>query len=49
MKDEISPNKSLQLTFDPPPILAIAKTGVASNVAELGRYVSLEISLEVFK
>ncbi|MFC6981763.1 hypothetical protein [Microbulbifer taiwanensis] len=30
-------NKSLQPTFDPPPIFAIAKTGVASNAAELKR------------
>ena len=30
-------NKSLQLTFDPPPIFAAAKTGVASNAAELRR------------
>ena len=28
------PNKSLQRTFDPPPIFAAAKTGVASNAAE---------------
>jgi hypothetical protein len=33
------PNKSLQRTFDPPPIFAAAKTGVASNAAELRRYV----------
>ncbi|CAN1210535.1 hypothetical protein TUMEXPCC7403_10090 [Tumidithrix helvetica PCC 7403] len=32
------PNKSLQRIFDPPPIFAIAKTDVASNAAELGRY-----------
>jgi hypothetical protein len=31
-------NKSLQRTFDPPPIFAVAKTGVASNAAELRRY-----------
>ena len=30
-------NKSLQRTFDPPPIFAAAKTGVASNAAELRR------------
>ena len=30
-------NKSLQRTFDPPPIFADAKTGVASNAAELRR------------
>ena len=31
-------NKSLQRTFDPPPIFAAAKTGVASNAAKLRRY-----------
>lgn len=31
----MTPNKSLQRTFDPPPIFAIAKTAVASNAAEL--------------
>lgn len=31
------PNKSLQLTFDPPPIFAGAETGVASDAAELNR------------
>jgi hypothetical protein len=36
---ELPPNKSLQRTFDPPPIFADAKTGVASNAAELRRYV----------
>lgn len=30
-------NKSLQLTFDPPPAFAAAKSGVASNAAELRR------------
>jgi len=35
---EKSPNKSLQRTFDPPPIFAAAKTGVASNAAEFSRY-----------
>lgn len=30
-------NKSLQVTFDPPPIFAIEKSGVASNAPELGR------------
>ena len=30
-------NKSLQRTFDPPPIFAAAKIGVASNAAELRR------------
>jgi hypothetical protein len=34
-----SPNKSLQRTFDPPPIFAAAKTGVASNAAKLRRYI----------
>ena len=34
---ELMPNKSLQRTFDPPPIFAAAKTGVASNAAELRR------------
>ena len=33
----MTPNKSLQRTFDPPPIFAAAKTVVASNSAELGR------------
>ena len=32
------PNKSLQRTFDPPPIFAAAKTVVASNAAELRRW-----------
>lgn len=31
---DLTPNKSLQQTFDPPPIFAVAKTGVASNAAE---------------
>ena len=31
-------NKSLQRTFDPPPIYAAAKTGIASNAAKLRRY-----------
>ena len=30
-----APNKSLQVTFDPPPTFAIAKAGVASNAPEL--------------
>jgi hypothetical protein len=34
-----SPNKSLQRTFDPPPIFAAAKTGAASNAAKLRRYI----------
>lgn len=29
------PNKSLQVTFDPLPISATAKTGIASNAPEL--------------
>ncbi|MGB0954713.1 MAG: hypothetical protein ACPGZP_01795 [Panacagrimonas sp.] len=33
-----SANKSLQVTFDPPPIFATAKTGVVSNAAELRRW-----------
>lgn len=36
------PNKSLQVTFDPPPTFAIAKAGVASNAPELRRYVAME-------
>jgi len=32
------PNKSLQRTFDLPPIFAAAKTGVASNAPEHRRY-----------
>ena len=39
-KVPLPPNKSLQLTFDPPPIFAAAKTGVASNAAELKRWAS---------
>jgi len=31
------PNKSLRRTFDPMPIFAVAKTGIASNAAKLGR------------
>jgi hypothetical protein len=31
------PNKSLQVTFDPLPSFAIAKTGIASNAPELRR------------
>jgi|GEM_PF-26674 len=34
----LPPNKSLQRTFDPPPIFASAKTGGASNAPELKRY-----------
>ena len=37
--EALSANKSLQRTFDPPPIFAFAKTGVASNAAEFRRYV----------
>ncbi len=33
----MTPNKSLQVTFDPPPTFAIAKAGVASNAPELRR------------
>jgi len=36
---KLPPNKSLQRTFDPPPIFAAAKTVAASNAAELRRYV----------
>jgi len=31
------PNKSLQGTFDPPPVFAAAKTAVASNAPALRR------------
>lgn len=37
MHSELPPNKALQVTFDPPPIFAIAETGVASNAPELRR------------
>ena len=33
----LAPNRSLQVTFDPPPIFAVAKTVVASNAPELRR------------
>ncbi len=33
----MTPNKSLQVTFDPPPIFAVAKTVVASNAPEFWR------------
>jgi hypothetical protein len=33
----LTPNKSLQGTFDPQPIFAAAKTGIASNAPELRR------------
>lgn len=36
MSDQ-TPNKSLQRTFDSPPIFAAAKAAVASNAAELRR------------
>jgi len=35
---EKTPNKSLQRTFDPPPIFAAAKTGGALNADELRRW-----------
>ena len=34
----LSSNKSLQVTFDPPPTFAAAKAGVASNAPELRRW-----------
>lgn len=34
----MTPNKSLQVTFDPSPIFASAKMGAASNAPELKRY-----------
>lgn len=39
-----APNKSLQVTFDPPPIFAAAKTGVASNAGELRRCASFNFN-----
>jgi hypothetical protein len=36
----IAHNKSLHQTFNPLPIFASAKTGIASNAGELRRYVS---------
>lgn len=39
-----TPNKSLQRTFDSLPIFASAKTGVASDTAELRRYAENEIT-----
>ena len=39
-----APNKSLQRTFDPPPIFAAAKTVVASNAAELRRWVAKDVT-----
>jgi hypothetical protein len=40
MECDVTPNKSLQVTFDPPPNFAAAKTAVAPNAPELRRYVS---------
>lgn len=37
----LMPNNALQLTFDPLPIFASAKTGIASNATELRRYNAL--------
>jgi hypothetical protein len=34
----MTPNKSLQVTFDPPLIFAGAKTAASSNAPELKRY-----------
>jgi len=34
MSGELTPNKSFQRTFDPPPIFSAATTVVASNAAE---------------
>ncbi|RZO86234.1 MAG: hypothetical protein EVA65_04705 [Oceanococcus sp.] len=34
----MTPNKSLHRTFDPLPIFAFAKTGIASNAGELRRW-----------
>lgn len=33
----MTPNKSLQRPYDPPPVFAITRTVVASNAAELKR------------
>ena len=33
-------NRSLQVTFDPPPTFAVAKVGVASNAPELRRLIT---------
>lgn len=33
----LTPNKALQLTFDPLDIFAVAKTSIASNATELKR------------
>lgn len=35
----LTANNSLQRTFDPPPIFASAKTGIASYAAQLNRLV----------
>lgn len=43
MCGELTANKSLQRTFDPPPIFTAAKTGAAaSNAAELRRYTATQ-------
>jgi len=36
--EAIRPNKLLQVTFDPPPAFATAKSGVTSNAPQLRRY-----------
>jgi hypothetical protein len=36
---QLQPNKSLQGTFDPSPIFAVAKAVAASNAPEFRRYV----------
>ena len=41
---QCEPNKSLQRTFDPPPIFATAKKAVASNAAELRRSATISNS-----
>jgi len=38
MSGEAAHNKSLHWIFDPLPIFASAKTGIASNAGELKRY-----------
>lgn len=35
---EKTPDKALQGTFDPPAVFVAAKSSVASNAPELGRY-----------
>ncbi len=37
-------NKSLHRTFDPLPIFATAKTGIASNAGELKRYATAQLT-----